>query len=226
MHQQGSSDDDERLDRIERWLVEKWTALRSWYESLTPEQKRSLVVGTAAAAGSLASSRRSMMAKKVFHSFYFKRDAQRVSQVRNMGVIEGQPVLSSNDWEDVKKGGDPAIKAWIDKQMVGKGCVVVLIGSQTAGRKWVNYEIVKGWNDRKGVVGVYLHNLKNLAGSQDSKGRNPFDDVTLGDTSTKLSSIVKAYDPPSSSSKSVYDYIKNHLEGWVDEAIEIRRAHG
>ena len=45
------------------------------------------------------------MAKSVFHSFHFKRDSHRVSHVRNMGVIEGQPVLSSNEWEDVKKGG-------------------------------------------------------------------------------------------------------------------------
>lgn len=161
------------------------------------------------------------MARKVFHSFHFKRDSQRVSQVRNMGVIEGQPVLSSNEWEDVKKGGDPAIKAWIDKQMSGKGCVVVLIGSQTAGRKWVKYEIEKGWNDKKGVVGVYIHNLKNLAGTQDSKGKNPFDDFTIG--TKKLSSVVKAYDPPYSSSKNVYDHIKNNLESWVDEAITIRK---
>ncbi len=165
------------------------------------------------------------MATKVFHSFHFKRDSQRVSQVRNMGVIEGQPVLSSNGWEDVKKGGDPAIKAWIDKQMAGKGCVVVLIGSQTAVRKWVKYEIEKGWNDNKGVVGVYIHNLKNLAGDQDTKGRNPFEDFTLGNSSTKLSSIVKAYDPPYASSKNVYDHIKNNLESWVDEAITIRKSN-
>ena len=163
------------------------------------------------------------MARKVFHSFHFKRDSHRVSQVRNMGVIEGQPVLSSNEWEDVKKGGDSAIKAWIDTQMSGKGCVVVLISSQTAGRKWVKYEIEKGWNDKKGVVGVYIHNLKNLASAQDTKGRNPFEDLTIGTSSTKLSTIVKAYDPPYSLSTNVYDHIKNNLEDWVDEAITIRR---
>lgn len=165
------------------------------------------------------------MARKVFHSFHFKRDSQRVSQVRNMGVIEGQLVLSSNAWEDVEKGGDPSIKAWIDTQMSGKECVVVLIGSQTAGRKWVKYEIEKGWNDKKGVVGVYIHNLKNLAGDQDTKGGNPFDDFTLGNSSTKLSSIVKAYDSPYASSKNVYDHIKNNLESWVDEAITIRKSN-
>jgi hypothetical protein len=161
-----------------------------------------------------------MMARRVFHSFHYQRDVHRVAQVRNMGVIEGQPVLTSNEWEEVKKGGDSAIKRWIDGQMTGRSCVVVLIGSQTAGRKWVNYEIEKGWNVGKGVVGVYIHNLKDLLGNQSYKGANPFAGFNVKGTS--LSSIVKAYDPPYTTSTNVYDHIKKNLEGWVEEAIRIR----
>jgi hypothetical protein len=163
------------------------------------------------------------MARRVFHSFHYKRDVHRVAQVRNMGVIEGQPVLSSNEWEEIKKGGDSAIRKWIDGQMAGRSCVVVLIGSQTAGRKWVNYEIEKGWNRGKGVVGVYIHNLKDLFGNQSYKGANPFAGFTIDGTS--LSSIVKAYDPPYTTSTDVYDHIKKNLEGWVEEAIRIRSRH-
>ena len=119
------------------------------------------------------------MARKVFDSFHYARDSWRVQQVKNMGVLEGQPLLSSNDWEAVKRRGDAAIEAWIDEQMKGKSCVVILIGNQTAGRKWVKYELTKGWGDRKGLVGVYIHNLKNEAGSQDAKGSNPFSRFTL-----------------------------------------------
>ena len=109
------------------------------------------------------------MARRVFYSFYFKQDSQRVSQVKNMGVVEGQPILSSNEWEEVKKGRDKAIEDWIAAGMKGKPSLVVLIGSATAGRRWVDHEITKAWNDSKGVVGVYSHNLKNLAGLQSSK---------------------------------------------------------
>jgi hypothetical protein len=161
-----------------------------------------------------------MMARKVFHSFHYDRDSWRVQQVKNMGVLEGQPLLSSNAWEDVKRGGDSAIQEWIDDQMSGKSCVVVLIGSQTAGRKWVKYEIKKGWNDGKGVVGVYIHKLEDSSGNQDSKGRNPFDDFSLG--STKLSSIVRAHDSSYSTGKYVYDDIKQNLASWVEDAIAIR----
>lgn len=163
------------------------------------------------------------MARKVFNTFHYKPDVQRVSQVRQMGAIEGQPILSSNDWEAVKRGGNAAIERWIGEQMSGKSCSVVLIGTSTAGRKWVDYEIKKAWNDKKGLVGVYIHGLKNLAGQQSTKGPNPFATFTVG--GTKLSSIVKAYDPPYTSSASVYDYIKSNLADWVEEAITIRAGH-
>jgi hypothetical protein len=140
-----------------------------------------------------------------------------------MGAIEGQPILSSNEWEKVKGEGDPAVEAWIAKQMTGKSCSVVLIGSSTAGRKWVKYEIKKAWEDGKGVVGVYIHGLKNLSGEQSSKGRNPFADFNVGQKS--MDSVVKAYDPPYTTSTNVYDYIRQNLADWVEEAITIRATN-
>jgi hypothetical protein len=160
------------------------------------------------------------MARQVFHSFHFKPDSHRVSQVRNMGAIEGQPILSGNEWEQVKQQGNAAVENWIAKHMKGRSCVVVLIGAQTAGRKWVNHEIIKGWADEKGVVGVHIHGLKNLAGEQSVKGANPFASLTLGDKA--LSSIVKTYNPPYTVSTDVYRHISENLETWVEEAITIR----
>ncbi len=162
------------------------------------------------------------MARKVFDSFFYKRDSHRVSQVKYMGVVEGQPLLTSNEWEKVVKGGDPAIEKWIDEQMKGKSCVVVLIGNQTAGRKWVKHEMVKGWKDGKGVVGVYIHNLKDLAKKQDAKGRNPLEDIMVGKDKKKLSTVAKTYDPPFATSTFVYGHIKENLPAWVEEAILIR----
>lgn len=60
---------------------------------------------------------------------------------------------------------------------------------------------------------------------QSTKGRNPFDDFTVGEDKTKMSSIVKAYDPAGSTSQDVYQTIKNKLADWVEEAIAIREAH-
>lgn len=162
------------------------------------------------------------MARRVFYSFHYIPDNWRASQVRNIGKVEGNKPATDNDWETVTKGGETAIQKWIDDQLYGRSCTVVLIGRSTANRKWINYEIVKSWNDKKGVLGIYIHNLKNSNGEQSAKGYNPFDYITIGNDEKKMSSVVRAYDPPYSSSQNVYEYISNNLEDWIEEAISIR----
>lgn len=165
------------------------------------------------------------MARKAFYSFHYLPDNWRASQVRNIGVVEGNQPARDNDWETVKGGGDAAIKKWIDGQLEGRSCAVVLIGANTAGRKWINYEINKAWNDRKGVLGIYVHNLKDSSGSAARKGGNPLDHVTFTSSGNKLSTVAKSYDPPYSASGDVYNHIKANLGAWIEEAIRIRNAN-
>jgi MTH538 TIR-like domain (DUF1863) len=164
------------------------------------------------------------LARKVFYSFHYQLDSWRVQTVMNMGQVEGQPLLGSQSWEDVAKGGDRAIEAWIDEQMKGKSCNVVLIGSQTAGRKWVNYEFRKAWADGKGVVGVYIHKLLDRDGNVAQKGANPFSGFTVGEGSKKkpFDQVVKAYNPNGLTSKEVYGTIAANITDWIEEAIDIR----
>lgn len=162
------------------------------------------------------------MARNCFYSFHYKPDCHRASQVRNIGVIEGNKSASDNDWEKITKGGDKAIEQWITNQMKGKSCAVVLVGSNTAGRKWINKEIVKAWDKEMGVVGIYIHGLKNIKGETSTKGANPFDFVTHGPTKKKLSNIVKCYNPAGATSKEKYAWISKHLANAVEEAIRIR----
>lgn len=165
------------------------------------------------------------MTRKVFYSFHYKPDNVRASQVRNIGAVEGNKPAKDNDWETITKGGDKKIEEWIDDQLNGRSCTVVLIGENTAGRKWITYEIEKSWNDGKGVVGIYIHNLKDFDGGQSKKGKNPFDGLTMDLDKKKLSSIVKAYDPPYSDSKKVYNHISENISDWIEEAIEIRKKY-
>jgi hypothetical protein len=160
------------------------------------------------------------MARKCFYSFHYKPDNWRVSKIRNIGVIEGNQTVSDNKWEEITSGGDAAITKWIDGEMSGKSCAIVLIGSGTAGRKWINYEIEKAWNDKKGLLGIYVHNILDVNNQQANKGTNPFDGYTVN--GKNLSSIVKAYDPPYKQSSSVYRHIADNIEDWVEEAISIR----
>ena len=60
-----------------------------------------------------------------------------------MNLTEHDAPLTDNDWEQVRKGDDVAIQRWINQQIHGKSCVVILIGEHTASRRWIQYEITK-----------------------------------------------------------------------------------
>lgn len=162
--------------------------------------------------------------RRVFYSFHFEQDSWRAATVRNMGLLEGNQPASDNDWERIKRGGDTAIKNWINTQLQRKTCTVVLIGSRTAGRKWIKYEIERSWKLGNGLVGIYIHNLKDQNGNKSTRGRNPFNDCKDGNK--YLSAVVKAYDPPYSTSTNVYNCIKDNIAVWIEEAIDIRSLHG
>jgi hypothetical protein len=163
------------------------------------------------------------MARRVFYSFHYKQDNWRAAKIRNIGAIEGNKPATDNDWETVTGRGDAAIKKWIKDQMDRRSCAVVLIGQSTAGRKWINYEIVESWNTGMGLLGIHIHNITNSSDEQSSKGTNPFASFEIGGTS--LSSIVKTYDPPFSTSSDVYNHIADNIAYWIDEAIEIRKKY-
>ena len=163
------------------------------------------------------------MTRKAFYSFHYEADAWRAAQVRNMGVVDGNAPVHDNTWEEVKRGGDNAIKRWIDNQMHGRSVTIVLIGAATAGRKWINYEICQSWDNRKGIFGIYIHNLLDSNGYPSAMGANPFAQITVG--TTPLSTLVHAYDPLPSYGQSAYDIIKANLPQWIEDAISIRSQY-
>ena len=165
------------------------------------------------------------MARKCFFSFHYKPDNWRVSKIREIGAVEGNKPASDNDWETITGGGDKRIEEWIAEQMKGRTCTVILAGSNTANRKWINHEIVESWNKGMGVLVIHIHNITDLPGEQCSKGANPLYYITHRPTKERLSTIAKAYDPPRTTSKGVYNYIADNIEDWIEEAIQIRKEN-
>lgn len=155
----------------------------------------------------------------VFYSFHFDNDVMRVQQIRQMGMIDGGEPVSPNDWETVKRSGSAAVERWIDDNMKYKRCVVVLIGTETHARPWIQHEIRKAWTDNRGLLGIHIHNLNCPRQGTCSKGTNPFDQFTFRDGNNN---IVRppVYDPPAN---GTYNHIKDHLAAWVDDAIARRR---
>lgn len=159
-----------------------------------------------------------MAKRQIFYSFHYDNDVFRVQQIRNIGALEDNKPVSTNEWETVKRGGESSIKRWIDENLRYKSCLVVLIGSETVRRPWVKYEIEKAWNDGKAVLGIYIHNISCLRNGICRQGPNPFESFTFRD-GRKLSSVVKCYNPKSN---DAYNDIKNNIEYWIEEAISNR----
>ena len=159
-----------------------------------------------------------MVKRQVFFSFHFDKDVWRAGQVKNMGVVDNSSTWSSNDWEEVKEKSDTKIKEWIDGQMAMRSCLVVLVGKETSSRKWVKYEIEKAYALNKGIVGVYVHGLKDSDGNQTTKGSNPFFNIFTS-SGHRLSSYVECFDPPHVTSAYVYDDIKSELPDLIERAI-------
>lgn len=160
------------------------------------------------------------MPRKVFFSFHYDRDVVRVSQVRNCNVVTSaftqDAFLDAAAWETVKRGGETAIKKWIDSQMEGTSVTVVLIGKETSQRKYVKYEIEQSWNKGNGVIGIYIHNAKNFAGLTDTKGANPFEDFNMkNNASEKLSNRIKTYD-------WINDNGRQNIGNWIEQAARDR----
>lgn len=117
------------------------------------------------------------MARRVFFSFHFERDAWRAGQVRNSGAfkdIDEAGYWDAAKWEEAKKKGDAAVAKWIDDNLKGTTVSVVLIGAETSGRKWVRYEVKKSHERGNGLLGIYIHNVKDSEGKKDTKGKNHF----------------------------------------------------
>ena len=157
------------------------------------------------------------MARRAFFSFHYERDVWRVGQVRNCWLTkpdrESAGYWDAAKWEAVKKQGDEAIKRWINNALSGTSVTVVLIGAETNTRKWVDYEIEQSKKTGNGMLGIYIHNIRDQRGNRDVKGENPFDywHVTKNGQKIYYSSLYSTYD-------WVNDCGYDNLGTWIEKA--------
>lgn len=157
------------------------------------------------------------MARKVFYSFHYERDAWRAAQVRNSNAIADEDeygVIDGVEWEKIEREGDDAIKRWIRSQLQHTSVTVVLIGTETASRRWVNYEIVESWKRGNAILGIRIHNMKNQESKTDFVGANPLEKIQFTDGAL-LSSVCKTYDWIANDGRT-------NMGRWVDDAFDDR----
>jgi|ERR1700676_2375650 len=153
--------------------------------------------------------------RRVFFSFHHQNDILRIGQVRNSWVTKPNQqhagFVDAASWEAIKRQGDDAVKRWIAAQLDGTSVTVVLIGSETASRPWVLYEISESHNKGNGLLGIYIHNCRDLTGRTCYQGANPFEHVHYTQSRRSLASEYPVYD-------WVTDGGYNNMGAWVEAA--------
>jgi len=116
------------------------------------------------------------MARRVFFSFHFENDIWRANQVRNCNVVAGPDVagfFDHSEYEGAKRKGEEEIKRLIRSKLTGTTVTVVLIGSETASRPYVQYEIQQSIGQKNGLLGIYIHHLEDQEGRTSNQGPKP-----------------------------------------------------
>jgi hypothetical protein len=117
------------------------------------------------------------MARRVFFSFHYQNDIWRVNQVRNSGEfsdVTGIDTFYDNSlWEQAKKKGDAQLKKLIADGMSNSSVTTVLAASETWGRKWVRYELVKSFERGNGLITLWIDQIKDSAGRTSTRGHDP-----------------------------------------------------
>jgi hypothetical protein len=164
------------------------------------------------------------MARRVFFSFHHQHDSWRVGQVRNSWLTKGEEntFLDAAAWEKVKKKGGATVKSWIDRELQRTSVTVVLIGQHTADRRWVKYEIQQSYKRGNGLLGIYIHGIKDEKLQISSRGRNPLDDIKIKTRESFLG--LWNYKSEVALSDLFHTYYwfddagKNNLAKWIEDA--------
>lgn len=142
-----------------------------------------------------------MAGRKTFFSFHYQRDIWKVNIVRNAGVVDFRAARGWRDgslWEECKRKNDRAIKQLINDGLHGTSVTAVLIGEETAERKYVNYEIEQSLDRGNGLLGVHIHNIRDKQSKVCNRGDVP--------------ELLLDNDIP------IYDWNRHAFGNWVERA--------
>jgi hypothetical protein len=142
-----------------------------------------------------------MPGRRVFFSFHYELDVWRAANVRNAGKVDATTAAGWTDasiWEEAKLKGRVELERLIQSALRGTTVTAVLIGSETATRPWVTYEIQQSINRGNGLVGVRIHRIENQNGKRSSHGPVP--------------------EPLQQGSYRIYDWDRRNFGQWVEWA--------
>jgi hypothetical protein len=163
------------------------------------------------------------VARRTFFSFHYSPDVQRAQIVKNSWVTrerEDAGFFDSSAFEKAERTNDDTLKAFLIKAMDGSSVVCVLVGKETATRRWVRYEIQRGVWDKRGILAVRIHTISHFTKGTTAAGPNPLDLLGIYVQTTSTGKSVRLIERTSSFASWTYssDFTKV-LPTWVYGSI-------
>jgi hypothetical protein len=87
-------------------------------------------------------------------------------------------------------------KSRIRSELKGRGVTMVLIGRDTAAKRWIQFAIRESLKRGHALVGVYVHGMPDEHGAMDLQGKNPLDRVLIDATgkTRRAGDVFATYD--------------------------------
>ena len=118
------------------------------------------------------------MARRTFFSFHYKSDVQRAQVVGQAWMTQDREEVgffNSSAFEKAERTNPETLKAFLVAEMKGSSVVCVLVGSDTAFRRWVRFETFRGIWDERGLLAVRINGIAGWDRRTAVAGPNPFD---------------------------------------------------
>jgi hypothetical protein len=162
------------------------------------------------------------MGLNAFFSYDRRQDIQRARRVKNCWEIMGGRTSgfpTPEIWKKLDQKGEPAFLRWVENQVLSADVCVVLIGPETNADPVVRHAIRFGHRLQKGLLGIYIHQIRGAFGENPAKGRNPFETLFIVKDLHRLalSDIYPAYD-------WLNDAGHFHLQQWIEKAARAARC--
>src|SRR5208282_3909605 len=117
--------------------------------------------------------------RKTFFSFHFAPDNQRAEVVQQSWITkedrQAAGFFDGSAFETKKRTGKDALKQFLTEQMKGTSVTCVLVGTETALRPWVRYELVRSFHRGNALLAVRVHGIRDWNKQYALAGANPFD---------------------------------------------------
>jgi len=121
------------------------------------------------------------VSRRTFFSFHYKPDVTRAWVARNSWVTkvvkgerEDAGFFDSSVFEAAQRENDDALKRFLREGLKSTTVTCVLVGTETALRRWVRYEIFRSFMRGNGLLAVRIHTIPGFNKLTERKGSNPF----------------------------------------------------